>query len=82
MPENNQFLTCAAQPSAEQAAVDRAPYGLSDNPMPGPWRVIIARTPDRYVTYYYHQNDDRRLKLALHRQAERWLAAQNMGRHF
>ncbi len=72
----SEFLTVAAKPSAEQAAVARAPLGVSDEAMTGAWRVIIARAPDRYVTYYYHQNDDPRLKKALTLQAERWFAAQ------
>lgn len=43
--------------------------------MTGAWRVIIARVPNRYVTYYYHENDDARLKAALKLQAERWIAS-------
>jgi hypothetical protein len=50
--------------------------GVSDEAMTGAWRVIIARVPDRYVAYYYHQNDDARLKAALTAQAERWFAGQ------
>jgi hypothetical protein len=41
--------------------------------MTGAWRVIIARVPDRYVAYYYHENDDARLRVALKAQAERWV---------
>ena len=78
-----EFLTTAAAPSAEQAAVARSPIGVSDEAMTGAWRVIIARVPgviiarvpDRYVTYYYHENDDARLKAALKLQAERWVAS-------
>ena len=69
-----EFLTTAAAPSAERAAVARAPIGVSDEAMTGAWRVIIARVPDRYVCYYYHENDDARLKVALRAQAERWTA--------
>ena len=69
------FLTVAATPTAEQAAVARAPIGVSDEAMTGAWRVIIARVPDRYVAYYYHKNDDARLRVALKLQAERWVAS-------
>jgi hypothetical protein len=69
------FLTVAAAPTAEQAAVARAPVGVSDEAMTGSWRVIIARVPDRYMTYYYHENDDARLRVALKHQAERWVAS-------
>jgi hypothetical protein len=71
-----EFLTVAAKPSAEKSAVARSPLGVSDQAMTGPWRVIIARVPDRYVAYYYHEGDDQRLKKALSLQAERWLLAQ------
>ena len=70
-----EFLTVAAPPSAEQAAVARAPLGVSDEAMTGAWRVIIARAPERYVAYYYHENDDAHLKMALRDQAERWIAS-------
>ena len=70
-----EFLTVAASPSAERAAVARAPLGVSDEAMTGAWRVIIARVPDRYVAYYYHENDDARLRAALQLQAERWVAS-------
>jgi len=72
---DGKFLTVAATPTAEQAAVALAPIGVSDEAMTGAWRVIIARVPDRYVTYYYHENDDARLRLALRAQAERWVAS-------
>ena len=72
---DGKFLTVAATPTAEQAAVARAPIGVSDEAMTGAWRVIIARVPDRYVTYYYHENDDARLRGALKLQAERWVTA-------
>ncbi len=75
MANDGAFLTVAAKPTAEQAAVARAPIGVSDQAMTGAWRVIIARVPDRYVTYYYHENDDARLKVALMAQAERWVAS-------
>ena len=64
----------APKPTAEQSAVARAPIGVSDEAMTGAWRVIIARVPDRYVAYYYHENDDARLRVALKLQAERWIA--------
>lgn len=70
-----EFLTVAAPPSAEQAAVARAPLGISDEAMMGAWRVIIGRVPGRYVAYYYHDADDARLKVALRAQAERWIAS-------
>jgi hypothetical protein len=70
-----EFLTTAAAPSAEQAAVARSPIGVSDEAMTGAWRVIIGRVPDRYVAYYYHENDDVRLRAALKLQAERWVAS-------
>lgn len=70
---DGKFLTVAATPTAEQAAVARAPIGVSDEAMTGAWRVIIGRVPDRYVAYYYHENDDVRWKVALRAQAERWL---------
>lgn len=60
-------------PSAEQAAVARAPMGVSDEAMTGAWRVIIGRAPGRYVAYYYHESDDARLKAALRAQAGRWI---------
>ena len=69
------FLTAAATPTAEQSAVARAPIGVSDEAMTGAWRVIIARISDRYVAYYYHKNDDARLKAALKLQAEHWVAS-------
>jgi hypothetical protein len=75
MPNEDAFLTVAATPTAEQSAVARAPIGVSDEAMTGMWRVIIARVPDRYVAYYYHENDDARLKAALKLQAERWIAS-------
>ena len=61
--------------TAEQSAVARAPMGVSDAAMTGAWRVIIARVPDRYATYYYHENDDPRWRDALKRRAERWMAS-------
>ena len=70
-----EFLTIAATPTAEQSAVARAPIGVSDEAMTGAWRVIIARVPDLCVTYYYHENDDARLRVALKLQAERWVAS-------
>ena len=70
-----EFLTTAAAPSAEQAAVARSPIGVSDEAMTGAWRVIIARVPGRYVAYYYHESDDARLRAALQLQAERWVAS-------
>ena len=73
MANDSTFLT------AEQAAVARAPIGVSDEAMMGAWRVIIARVHDRYVTYYYHENDDARLKAALRLQAERWVASHEGG---
>lgn len=75
MANDGSFLTIAAKPTAERSAVSRAPIGVSDEAMTGAWRVIIARVPSRYVTYYYHENDDARLKAALKLQAERWNAA-------
>ena len=65
-----------AKISAEAAAVERAEMGVSEQSMTGAWRVIIARTPQRYVAYYFHQNDDPRLKRALLTQAQRWYEAQ------
>ena len=65
-------------PTAEQSAVARAPIGVSDAAMTGAWRVIIARVPERYVTFYYHENDDARLRAALKLQAERWVASKNI----
>ena len=62
--------------SAERGAAMRAQLGVSDQAMTGAWRVIIARAPDRYRAWYYHENDDPRLKTALQVIAERWLAAQ------
>ena len=62
---DGKFLTVAATPTTEQEAVARAPIGVSDEAMTGAWRVIIARVPDRYIAYYYHENDDARLKAAL-----------------
>lgn len=62
--------------SAEAAAVERAEMGVSEHPMSGAWRVIIARTPQRYVAYYFHENDDPRLKRSLLAQAHRWYEAQ------
>lgn len=75
MANDSTFLTVIAAPSAEKSAVARAPIGVSDEAMTGAWRVIIARVPDRHVTYYYHENDDARLKVALRAQAERWVAS-------
>jgi len=75
MVSDGKFLTVAAKPTAEQAAVIRAPLGVSDEAMTGAWRVIIGRVPDCYVAYYYHENDDVRLKVALKLQAERWVAS-------
>ena len=75
MANDGAFLTVAATPTAEQSTVARAPIGVSDEAMTGAWRVIIARVPDRYVTYYYHENDDARLRVALKLQAERWVAS-------
>ena len=72
---DGEFLTIAATPTMEQSAVARAPIGVSDEAMTGAWRVIIGRVPDRYVTYYYHENDDARLRVALKLQAERWVAS-------
>ena len=72
---DGKFLTVAATPTAEQAAVARAPIGVSDEAMTGAWRVIIGRVPDRYVAYYYHENDDVRWKVALRAQAERWVTS-------
>ena len=75
MANDGAFLTVAATPTAEQAAVARAPIGVSDEAMTGAWRVIIGRVPDRYVAYYYHENDDVRWKVALRAQAERWVTS-------
>jgi hypothetical protein len=68
-------LQVHATPTAERAGVARAPLGISDEAMTGAWRVIIARVPDHYVAYYYHENDDKRLRAALKLQAERWIAS-------
>ena len=46
---DGKFLTVAATPTAEQAAVARAPIGVSDEAMTGAWRVIIGRVPGRYL---------------------------------
>ena len=75
MANAGEFLTVAATPTAEKSAVAQAPLGVSDEAMTGAWRVIIARVPDRYVAYYYHENDDARLRVALKLQAERWVAS-------
>ena len=75
MANDGAFLTVAATPTAEKSAVARAPIGVSDEAMTGAWRVIIARVPDHYVAYYYHENDDARLRVALKLQAERWVAS-------
>ena len=75
MANDGAFLTVAATPTAERLAVARAPIGVSDEAMTGAWRVIIARVPDRYVAYYYHENDDARVRVALKLQAERWVAS-------
>jgi hypothetical protein len=64
-----------ATPTAEQSIVARAPMGVSDAAMIGTWRVIIARVPDCYMTYYYHENDDARHRVALMLRAERWVAS-------
>ena len=73
------FLYCVACPPGNaahyKAAIARAPIGVSDEAMTGAWRVIIARMPDRYMTYYYNENDDARHKLALKAKAERWVAS-------
>ncbi len=69
------MITKIAKPSAEQAALARSPIGVSDQAMTGAWRVIIARVPDRYVAYYYHENDDARFRVALRAQGERWIAS-------
>jgi hypothetical protein len=75
MVNDDAFLTVVATPTAEHSAVARAPLGISDEAMTGAWRVIIARVPDHYVAYYYHENDDKRLRAALKLQAERWIAS-------
>ena len=49
MANDGAFLTVAATPTAEQAAVARAPIGVSDEAMTGAWRVIIARVPVRHT---------------------------------
>ena len=60
---------------AERAAIARVGAGVHDEPMTGAWRVIIARwTTGHARTWYYHQNDDARLPVALRKQAEEWLA--------
>ena len=52
------------------------PIGVSDEAMMvRGWRVIIARGPDRYVAYYYNENDDARIRVELKLQAERWMAS-------
>ena len=63
--------------AATAVIVERKPgkWRLASEAMTGAWRVIIARVPGRYVTYYYHENDDARLRLALRAQAERWVAS-------
>lgn len=61
--------------SAEQSAVDRAEFGVSDVQMTGPWRAIIARVLGRYSVSYYHENDDTRLSAALWRNANAWFSA-------
>lgn len=61
--------------SAEQAAIARCTAGVHDVPMTGAWRVIIARRADGHArTWYYHENDDKRLPNALRKQADTWLA--------
>jgi hypothetical protein len=72
---DDKFPTVAATPTAEEAAVARAPMGVSDAAMTGAWRVIIGRVPGRYVTYYYNENDDARLRVALKLRVERWMAS-------
>jgi hypothetical protein len=75
MANDDAFPTVTAAPTAEQLAVAQAPIGISDEAMTGGWRVIVARVPDRYVAYYYHKNDDPRLRVALKLQAEQWMAS-------
>ncbi len=70
------YVACSPGNAAHyKAAIARAPIGVSDEAMTGAWRVIIARVPDRYMTYYYNENDDAHHKLALKAKAERWVAS-------
>jgi hypothetical protein len=62
--------------SAEASVVEKSEFGVTDRAMSGAWRVIIARAPDRYVAFYYNENDDLRHKTALLANAERWYAEQ------
>ena len=60
--------------TAEQAAISRAPLGVSDQPMTGAWRVIIARKPEKARTWYYHAGDHARHIAALADAANAWFA--------
>lgn len=63
-----------ARESAEQAAVRRAPDGVSMQDMTGSWRIVIARKGDRVATWYHHASDDPRIIAAQIREAERRMA--------
>lgn len=66
------------QQSADASVRERAPDGISTHAMTGAWCVIVARNGERARTWYHHNEDDRRLVDALHRQADAWLETINL----
>lgn len=57
--------------SAEKTIIANAPSGVSDHDMGTGWRVIVARYGERAATWYYHVNDDPRIRKGILADAER-----------
>ena len=51
--------------TADEAVKSRAPLGVSTHDMASGWLVIVGRREDQSRTWYFHVNDDPRLRDAL-----------------
>jgi len=61
----------ATSEAAEKAIVARSTNGVTEHNMGTGWHVIVAKHNDLCATWYYHTNDDPRIRDALKRDAER-----------
>ena len=57
--------------SFEETIVAQSKDGLSEHDMGTGWNVIVAKHGNLCATWYYHTNDDPRIRVALRRDAER-----------
>ena len=62
----------AGEQSAEDAAISRAPEGVSEQEMTGAWRVLIAKHGTKHRARYYHTGNDKRSIEALRKAMNDW----------